>query len=843
MRKLSILYVFVLLLFVINVHGAQQPVAIGTSPNDNTGDPLRTAFTKLNANDLELYGKFPVSVANGGTGATTLTGVLKGNGTGALTAATAANIITLWTGSCSITVPLRGDGSCGTLPITAITGLPAFPVGAIVGTTDTQTLTNKTITAPAGILKGDVGLGNVENTALSTWAGSANLATLGTISAGTWNGTVVGTPFGGTGSATTSGARTNLGLAIGSNVEAWNANLDAFAGKVAPTGTVVGTNDAQTLTNKTLVAPALGIPSALDLANATNLQAAAIPNTAVTAGNYGDATHVGSFTVGADGRLTAANAVTITGTAPTGSAGGDLSGSYPNPAIASGTVTDDKASLLVKPSATVVATTNQTLSGLPTIDSIATADGSIILNTAQTTGSQNGYWVAHSGAWTRPTWYASGSTTQAMQFITSLVRVGTLYQGTTWRQTAAAPITIDTTATTWAETPLALNATSVTSALPVGNGGTGTASTLTGIMRGSSSAMTAAELSGDVTTSGSNATTVIRINGTTLSGLATGLVKNTTGTGVPSIAVASDVTALAPGAALQDKQIFTSSGTWTKPAGSPVSTRIICIGAGGGGGGGADLASGTGMSGGAGGGSGGLIDALMDTSSLGATETVTLGSGGSAGTAGVTSAGGTGGVGGNTTFGGWITAYGGGGGAGGQSGAVSGGGGSGGTNSVGGSGVTSTNGSAGSGAGGYSAAGNAGAIYGGGGRQGQNGLVGITAIGTAMGPSGGGSGGGIATTPVALAGGNGGANIAFQTGAAGGAANTAGSVGITPTGFLLGGGGGGGGGSSTSGAAGAGGAGTRGGGGGGGGAALTVTATAGAGGVGGGSYCAAITSF
>jgi hypothetical protein len=48
-----------------------------------------------------------------------------------------------------------------------------------------------------------------------------------------------------------------------------------------------------------------------------------------------------------------------------------------------------------------------------------------------------------------------------------------------------------------------------------GNGGTGTASTLTGIVRGGS-AYTAAELSGDVTTSGSNAATVAKINGTSI---------------------------------------------------------------------------------------------------------------------------------------------------------------------------------------------------------------------------------------------------------------------------------------------------------------------------------------
>jgi hypothetical protein len=93
---------------------------------------------------------------------------------------------------------------------------------------------------PHSVTATQVGLGNVENTALSTWAGSTNITTLGTITSGEWNGSVISSAYLDSDTAhlstdqTFSGAKT---FSSGLNISVSTSNTQL---KLKRTGTATG---------------------------------------------------------------------------------------------------------------------------------------------------------------------------------------------------------------------------------------------------------------------------------------------------------------------------------------------------------------------------------------------------------------------------------------------------------------------------------------------------------------------------------------------------------------------------------------------------------------------------
>jgi hypothetical protein len=109
-----------------------------------------------------------------------------------------------------------------------------------------------------------------------------------------------------------------------------------------------------------------------------------------------------------------------------------------------------------------------------------------------------------------------------------------------------------------------------------------------------------------------------------------------------------------------DVQVFTASGTWTKPV-NATQVRVVAIGGGGGGGSGCKGPVGNQRNGGVGGQKGNYFDTTLRASDLTSTVSVTVGSGGTGGASQTTNttAGNAGVAGGNTTFGSYLTSYGG----------------------------------------------------------------------------------------------------------------------------------------------------------------------------------------
>ena len=153
----------------------------------------------------------------------------------------------------------------------------------------------------SGISKSKVGLGNVENTALSTWAGSNNLTTVGTINSGTWSGTAIALSNGGTGATNATAARANLGLVIGTDVQAplvagtdYQIPLTAGTSYIVPNSSITAktkikiTYDSKGLITAGSDATTADITPSTDRNYVTDVQSGVISNTSGI--NTGDET-------------------------------------------------------------------------------------------------------------------------------------------------------------------------------------------------------------------------------------------------------------------------------------------------------------------------------------------------------------------------------------------------------------------------------------------------------------------------------------------------------------------------------------------------------------------------
>lgn len=156
---------------------ALDPIYRGAFPDDPAMDDFWVAFDKVNKNDTYL-----LSLINGGSfGSVTSVGIaMPGGLTVNGSPITTSGTITV---STTLNGILKGDG--------------ANTIGIATPGTDYLTPTGDG-SGLTGLTKAQVGLPLVENTALSTWAGTTNITIVGTIATGAWHGTTIGTGYGGT---------------------------------------------------------------------------------------------------------------------------------------------------------------------------------------------------------------------------------------------------------------------------------------------------------------------------------------------------------------------------------------------------------------------------------------------------------------------------------------------------------------------------------------------------------------------------------------------------------------------------------------------------------------------
>lgn len=356
---------------VANLNGLTGSSSGGSTPVITLSTSLGAGLLRSNGAGALVIGSVDLSggevtnqlpVAKGGTGASTLTGVLKGNGTGAFTPAvgtdltaliagnavtnatnsvnsgitndigTATQVFPTWVGSNSGNQPSKVSStalyfipSTGTFHSTAFTGngagLTNLAAANITGTIATAALGNSTL--------------YIGTTAVPLNRASANQAMTGILS----------TMY----SGATSGTSQLMAQAVA------GANNILYLPLVA--GTLVSTGDTGTVTN-TMLAGAIADAKLNQITTASKVSTAALTGTVLTLGS----TAIGALsTVGTIAGMTSITSTTFVGaltgnsTGFTGSLGGEITGAQGSTAIAATTVTGKALTGFVSGAGTITA--------------------------------------------------------------------------------------------------------------------------------------------------------------------------------------------------------------------------------------------------------------------------------------------------------------------------------------------------------------------------------------------------------------------------------------------------------------------------------------------------------
>jgi hypothetical protein len=199
---------------------------------------------------------------------------------------TAASTVGITAGVSTLAYSTTGASNGGTISGTTLTLTAADASNPGLISTGTQTIagaktfsSDVTATNFLGNATTATTASNITATSNTTLTSLANLETVGTITTGTWRGTEIDIAKGGTGATTAAGARTNLGLVIGTDVMAANYTTTL-------TGDVTGAGNGSFATT--------------------------LATSGVTSGTYGSSTAIPVLTVDTKGRVTSASTVGIT---------------------------------------------------------------------------------------------------------------------------------------------------------------------------------------------------------------------------------------------------------------------------------------------------------------------------------------------------------------------------------------------------------------------------------------------------------------------------------------------------------------------------------------------------